>query len=128
MYLLAMIFILALTIDHLSNIIQLCIQNKCAREMLPFRNTQSGSCFIIGTGPSHTIDNLELINEVSFSSYRIYNMFPRKTWKPTFYACQDDGEIFKLEEKFYDISSHVGIMFRSGNQKSLLGKIEQEFS
>lgn len=100
-----------------STINQVFVQMKCKRDMLPFRNIASGRCFVVGSGPSLTINDLELIkNEDSFSSNRIYGIFPKTSWRPMYYACQDDGVILELKDKFYDISNQVGTMFLSGNQ------------
>lgn len=47
-------------------------------------------CFIIGNGPSLTIEDLELIkNEDTFASNRIYGVFERVKWRPTYYCIQD---------------------------------------
>ena len=101
----------------ISRINQYIIQKKCAKDMIGYKNTQSGRCFVVGSGPSLTIDDLEMIkNEISFSSNRIYSLFSKTEWRPTFYACQDDGVILELKDKFYDISNQVGTMFLSGNQ------------
>lgn len=101
----------------ISKINQHRIQKKCARDMQPYKDTCSGRCFVVGSGPSLTVDDLELIkDEVSFSSNRIYGIFPKTSWRPTYYACQDDGVILELRDKFYDISDQVGTMFLSGNQ------------
>lgn len=96
---------------------QYLIQKKCARDMLPFKNTRSGRCFVVGSGPSLTVEDLEAIrHEVSFSSNRIYGIFPKTLWRPTYYACQDDGVILELRDRFYEISEQVRTMFLSGNQ------------
>lgn len=47
-------------------------------------------CFIIGNGPSLTVDDLEKIkDEYSFASNRIYKIFTKTKWRPTFYFCAD---------------------------------------
>ena len=47
-------------------------------------------CFIVGSGPSLTIEQLEKIkNEVSFGSNRIYKMFDKTSWRPKYYVIQD---------------------------------------
>ena len=48
-------------------------------------------CFVIGNGPSLTTDDLDkLKNEISFASTRIYTLYNKTEWRPTFYAIQDD--------------------------------------
>lgn len=49
-------------------------------------------CFVIGNGPSLTVQDLEMLNgEVTFASNRIYNIFPQTSWRPTYYAVFDDA-------------------------------------
>ena len=85
----------------------------CVDDMIPFRNKYAGKrCFIIGTGPSLTIADLEVLsNEITFASNGIYKIFPETTWRPTFYSVCDKRyyenvgienmkDIHKLE-KFY---------------------------
>ena len=47
-------------------------------------------CFIIGNGPSLTPEDLGMLkNEITFSSNRIYNIFSKTDWRPTYYAIFD---------------------------------------
>jgi FkbH-like protein len=47
-------------------------------------------CFIIGNGPSLTVEDLEKLgNEVTFASNRIFYIFPQTEWRPTYYMCHD---------------------------------------
>lgn len=47
-------------------------------------------CFIIGNGPSLNAKDLELLkNEKTFAANRIYKIFPKTSWRPTYYACID---------------------------------------
>lgn len=56
-----------------------------------FRNTHVGErCFIIGNGPSLKPEDLERIkNEYSFATNRIYLIYDKTKWRPSFYMCQD---------------------------------------
>lgn len=77
------------------------LQNRSACQRLKaFRNIHRGErCFIIGTGPSLTVEDLELLkDEICFGSNRIFEIYPRTDWRPTYYMNQD----FKLIEKFAD--------------------------
>lgn len=48
--------------------------------------------FIIGNGPSLTVNDLEKIsNEITFASNRIYKLFPNTSWRPTYYTMSDEG-------------------------------------
>lgn len=61
------------------------------------KNTYSGKrCFIIGNGPSLKISDLDrLTNEFSFGTNRIYQLFSKTQWRPTFYLSTDTDVIRK---------------------------------
>lgn len=47
-------------------------------------------CFIVGNGPSLTMEDLELIkNEDCFASNLIFKIFDRTSWRPKYYFIQD---------------------------------------
>ncbi len=47
-------------------------------------------CFIIGNGPSLTAQDLDqLKEEYTFAANRIWLMYDKTEWRPTFYTCQD---------------------------------------
>ena len=60
-------------------------------------------CFIIGNGPSLCSEDLEQIkNEDSFGSNRIYKIFDKTSWRPTYYSIVDwrglnDEEVNSLQ-------------------------------
>ena len=102
--------------NYLTILHQKMIQAKCARDMRPYKESRSGRCFIIGNGPSLKIADLELLqNEVTFASNRIYGLFDRTSWRPTYYASQDDGVILEIKDKLLDVSRQVQHMFLNGN-------------
>lgn len=60
----------------------------------------SKRCFIIGNGPSLKAEDLDkLKNEITFGFNRIYYIFNKTDWRPTYYCCQDDKTIFKSKEE-----------------------------
>lgn len=65
-----------------------------------FKNIHLGErCFIVGTGPSLKMEDLEKIkNEVSFSVNSIVLSFPDTMWRPTYYAIQDRFGYEKLKD------------------------------
>ncbi|MCI7264084.1 MAG: DUF115 domain-containing protein [Eubacterium coprostanoligenes] len=70
--------------------------NKYLKTIYPdsikkLKNTaQTNRCFIIGNGPSLTISDLEkLKNETTFACNRIYGLYDRTLWRPTYYCSQD---------------------------------------
>lgn len=51
---------------------------------------QGERCFIIGNGPSLTADDLtSLKSEYTFAANRIFYIFDKTEWRPTFYCAQD---------------------------------------
>lgn len=68
-------------------------------KLLQFKDIHNGKrCFIVGTGPSLTMDDLELIkNEYSFSMNSIPLSYEDTTWRPTYYAIQDKFAYDKLK-------------------------------
>ena len=50
----------------------------------------SERCFIVGNGPSLTVDDLEkLRGEDCFGANHIYKMFDKTSWRPKYYVIQD---------------------------------------
>jgi hypothetical protein len=60
-------------------------------KILSLKNKYKGKrCFIIGNGPSLKPEDLEkLKGEITFASNKIYKIFPKTTWRPTFYMVVD---------------------------------------
>lgn len=49
-------------------------------------------CFILGNGPSLTPEDLTKLHEkeeITFAMNRIYNVFDKTEWRPTYYCCED---------------------------------------
>lgn len=74
-------------------------RNVC-NEIQRYRDLHKGKrCFIIGTGPSLTSEDLnKLKSEITFGSNRIFEMFSQTEWRPTYYMNQD----YKLICEFTD--------------------------
>lgn len=55
---------------------------------------QGGRCFIIGNGPSLIAKDLDrLKGEITFATNRIYNIFDKTEWRPTYYLAVDSDFI-----------------------------------
>jgi hypothetical protein len=71
-------------------------------------------CFIIGNGPSLKAEDLDLLNnEITFAFNRIYFLFEKTDWRPTYYCSEDEKTIFnskdeinnlKIETKFFPVN------------------------
>lgn len=68
-------------------------KTKDAEYIRSLKGTAAGKrCFIIGNGPSLTADDLDMLkNEDTFAFNRIFYMFDRTQWRPTYYMCVDVG-------------------------------------
>lgn len=66
---------------------------------------QGERCFVVATGPSLTIDDLDLIkNEYGFGMNSCILAFNKTSWRPNFYAIQDEYVYEKLERELNNIS------------------------
>lgn len=68
---------------------KICIQK--------YKNKHLGQrCFIVGNGPSLSVKDLDkLKNDICFGTHRIYNIFDKTDWKPTYYCLQDSNLIYE---------------------------------
>jgi len=74
-------------------------------------------CFIIGNGPSLAgMDLSNLASEITFGLNRIYLLFERLTFKPTYYVCVND---LVLTQFANEISRLTMPKFLSWNQRRL---------
>jgi len=89
---------------------------------------QGGRCFIIGNGPSLRASDLDLLtNEITFGVNRIYGIFEKTDWRPTYYCIQDfvlieeiKDEIVENAHLFQQIFSPFNVYYKT---KSHFGKI-----
>lgn len=74
---------------------------ECER-ILNYKNIHLGQrCFIVATGPSLRVDDLNLLesnHEICISMNRIYNIFDETKWRPDYYVIQDLKMIEDLKE------------------------------
>lgn len=100
-------------------------------------------CFIVATGPSLTIDDVnKLKNEVTFSMNSIIKIFDQTDWRPTYYGIQDIDVYKKLKHDIQQSGlKHVfyadlirnfclkdAIPYRIDLQKHLLGESSVKYS
>ena len=69
-------------------------KTKYSKRIKQFKNIHKGeTCFIIGNGPSLSADDLEKLHQndiPTFAFNRIYLMFDKTNWRPTYYISQDE--------------------------------------
>lgn len=67
---------------------------KYSKRLKKFKNIHKGEvCFIVGNGPSLSPDDLEVLhknNIPTFGFNRIFLMFEKTNWRPTYYISQDE--------------------------------------
>lgn len=67
---------------------------------------QGKRCFIIGNGPSLLADDLDkLKKEVTFAANRIFNIFDKTDWRPTYYLAVDSDFIKYNYEKIKKVNA-----------------------
>jgi hypothetical protein len=70
---------------------------------------QNNRCFIVATGPSLTIEDVEkLSDEVTFGLNSIFLIYDKTNWRPTEYVCTDDGYFKKVFEEYKFSPAELG--------------------
>lgn len=79
--------------------------NSCNDDILKYKNIHQGKrCFIVATGPSLTVEDLEVLRghgEICISMNRIFNIFDRTAWRPDYYVV---GDKIMIEDMADDIA------------------------
>ena len=78
------------------------VRKNYKERLLSFKDIHKGKrCFIIGNGPSLTAEDLTLLkDEYTFAANRIFYMFDKTEWRPTYYCAQDDVVVRDIADKF----------------------------
>lgn len=67
---------------------------KDGKEIIQFKDKyKKRRCFFVGNGPSLNAEDLTTLydnGELTFAFNRIYNIFDKTPWRPTFYISQDE--------------------------------------
>lgn len=78
-------------------------ESKYAKRLRKLKDTHLGeTCFIIGNGPSLSVDDLESLyknNALSFGFNRIFLMFDKTNWRPNFYVSQDEKMLYACQDR-----------------------------
>lgn len=90
---------------------------KYGKQLAVLKNSHKGErCFVIGNGPSLTADDLQVLHDnhvITFATNRIYNMFDKTSWRPTYYVSEDinvirgvkkEVEAVEAKRKFFPIN------------------------
>lgn len=81
-------------------------------KLIELKDSHKGErCFIVGTGPSLKIEDLKkLRGEITFAPNRIFELFDKTDWRPTFYMCQDHMIINKFCDEIKSIDSKISFL------------------
>lgn len=81
------------------------LQSEDSSFLKGLKNSKQGNrCFIVCNGPSLSTDDLELIkNEYSFAFNRIYYIFDKTAWRPSFYVSVDKDVILMNNKEIKEI-------------------------
>lgn len=78
-------------------------KSKYSKKIRQFKDIHKGeTCFIIGNGPSLKAEDLEMLQKKNipcFAFNRIYLMFDKTNWRPTYYISQDEKTLFSCQDK-----------------------------
>ena len=78
-------------------------------------------CFIIGNGPSLTIDDLEkLKDEDCFACNRIYGLYDKTAWRPKYYCSQDERVLGQIKDDLLDAVNDCEQAFFPYNFRDIL--------
>lgn len=77
-------------------------------------------CFIIGNGPSLSIEDLnKLKNEYTFAANRIFGLYDKTDWRPTFYCVQDYAFIREMSSKIKEVIDEAQYNFFPYNMENV---------
>lgn len=97
---------------------------KSKRILRNYKERYKGDrCFIVCNGPSLKANDLDMLkDEVTFACNRVYGIYPKTEWRPTFYALFDEG-VAKLEGILEGVNSTPAeIKFFRGQAKLIYPK------
>lgn len=131
-YILAPIDIKGLPMEK-TKVIDGLIEEACPishPEISKYKNIHKGKrCFIVATGPSLRVDDLDKIKangDISISMNRIYNIFDRTLWRPDYYVIEDQKMIEDLASTIAKLD--LKTKFVSENPKGYWEQPEAETS
>lgn len=82
-------------------------KSKYSKRLRQFKDIHKGeTCFIVGNGPSLRAEDLEKIHQKNIPSFafnRIYLMFDKTNWRPTYYVSQDEKTLLNCKETVNDM-------------------------
>jgi hypothetical protein len=98
------------------------VDGNWSQKISSLKNTASSErCFVIGNGPSLMLEDLEkLMSEVTFCSNRIYGVFNKTKWRPTYYGVVDPNLLSDIGKELADKTSECNLTFFSWHERHYL--------
>ena len=103
------------------------VKQTCRRTFMKFQNFHdmylNQKCFIVANGPSLTIEDLEVICNkkiISFGMNRIYKLYDKTKWRPTFYITQDPHLIRMTYRETIDAVKDSIVFEKSTGEKNMI--------
>ncbi len=108
-------FYLRLKLEH--SFLRSKIRRKYEKAFLELKDSHKGErCFVIGNGPSLTVEDLSLLEkEKTFAANRIFYIYDKTNWRPTYYCAQDDVVIDDIMTKLPEVKEQCEKMFLIGD-------------
>lgn len=77
--------------------------NDNYRELQKYKNIHTGKrCFLIANGPSLNVEDLEILkDEICFGCNKIYYLFEKTSWRPTYYCVLDIDYIHRYQDEIF---------------------------
>ena len=86
------------------------------------RQYDGQACFIIGNGPSLRISDLDqLSHEITFAANRIYLLFDRTSWRPTFYVATDREFLARDAHAIDGLAENRSFVYKTSSTRELAG-------
>lgn len=94
------------------------------KKLKKYKGIHSGErCFVIGNGPSLSSQDLELLNdEYCFAANRIYDIYSKTSWRPTYYGIQDLFVLQEISQEVEDEENGATTRFIVANRPNYMCK------
>lgn len=91
------------------------------RRLKGLKNIHKGErCYIVGNGPSLTIEDLNrLEGQICFAFNRIYEVFPKTNWRPTYYMVLDNNAMANTAQHLDEINVKLRILNIMGKLRGI---------
>lgn len=83
-----------------------------ALKLRSFEGMHAGEeCFVIGNGPSLRVEDLDALDgKCTFAANRIFNIFEKTAWRPTFYVATDREFIAQEADRVGNIATEAAFI------------------